>query len=44
VRNRAAEALDEWFSSADVRERAFWDDYMAAFENTIRATATKLAP
>jgi PPK2 family polyphosphate:nucleotide phosphotransferase len=32
------------FSTADVRERAFWDDYMAAYEETIRHTATKHAP
>jgi len=32
------------FSSADVRERGHWDDYMAAFEDTIRATASKRAP
>lgn len=32
------------FSSADVHERAFWDDYMHAFEETIRATASKRAP
>jgi PPK2 family polyphosphate:nucleotide phosphotransferase len=32
------------FSSADVRERRFWDDYMHAFEEAIRATASKRAP
>jgi polyphosphate kinase 2 (PPK2 family) len=32
------------FSAADVRERAFWDDYMTAYEETIRHTATKDAP
>ncbi len=32
------------FSAADVRERAYWDDYMAAYEEAIRATATKRAP
>jgi PPK2 family polyphosphate:nucleotide phosphotransferase len=32
------------FSSADIRERAFWDDYMYAFEEAIRATATQHAP
>jgi PPK2 family polyphosphate:nucleotide phosphotransferase len=32
------------FSSADVRERGFWSDYMHAFEETIRATATPRAP
>ena len=32
------------FSSADIRERGFWDDYMYAFEEAIRATATQHAP
>ena len=32
------------FSSADVRERGFWADYMYAFEEAIRATATSRAP
>jgi PPK2 family polyphosphate:nucleotide phosphotransferase len=32
------------FSAADIRERGFWDDYMHAFEETIRATATPHAP
>jgi polyphosphate kinase 2 (PPK2 family) len=32
------------FSSADIRERGFWDDYMHAFEEAIRATATRHAP
>jgi PPK2 family polyphosphate:nucleotide phosphotransferase len=32
------------FSAADVRERGFWKDYMRAFEEAIRATATKHAP
>ena len=32
------------FSSADIRERGFWDDYMDAFEEAIRATATQHAP
>jgi PPK2 family polyphosphate:nucleotide phosphotransferase len=32
------------FSTADVREREFWDDYMTAYEETIRRTATKHAP
>jgi PPK2 family polyphosphate:nucleotide phosphotransferase len=32
------------FSSADIRERGFWDDYMHAFEQAIRATATQHAP
>jgi len=32
------------FSSADMRERGFWDDYQTAYEETIRGTATKEAP
>jgi len=32
------------FSSADLAERAFWDDYQRAFQNAIGATSTKWAP
>jgi PPK2 family polyphosphate:nucleotide phosphotransferase len=32
------------FSSADMKERGFWDDYQKAYEETIRETATKEAP
>jgi len=32
------------FSSADAQERGFWDDYMEAYEDMIRNTATKYAP
>jgi PPK2 family polyphosphate:nucleotide phosphotransferase len=32
------------FSTSDVHERKFWDDYMHAFQETIRATASKQAP
>jgi PPK2 family polyphosphate:nucleotide phosphotransferase len=32
------------FSAADAREREFWDDYMAAYEDTIRCTATAESP
>jgi PPK2 family polyphosphate:nucleotide phosphotransferase len=32
------------FSAADARERGFWDQYMEAYEETIRHTATKEAP
>jgi PPK2 family polyphosphate:nucleotide phosphotransferase len=32
------------FSAADVRERAFWDDYMKAYEEMIAATSKKHAP
>ena len=48
-KKRFLERLDtpdkNWkFSAADVREREFWDDYMAAYEDTIRHTATEYAP
>jgi polyphosphate kinase 2 (PPK2 family) len=32
------------FSASDVHERKFWDDYMHAFEEAIRATASKHTP
>jgi PPK2 family polyphosphate:nucleotide phosphotransferase len=32
------------YSADDVRERKFWDDYMEAYEDTIRHTATEDAP
>ena len=32
------------FSANDVKERAFWKDYMRAYEDTIRETATEDAP
>jgi PPK2 family polyphosphate:nucleotide phosphotransferase len=32
------------FSPNDVKEREFWNDYMAAYEDTIRNTATNDAP
>jgi PPK2 family polyphosphate:nucleotide phosphotransferase len=32
------------FSVSDVQERKFWDDYMHAYEEAIRATASKQAP
>ncbi len=32
------------FSASDVRERRYWDDYMHAFEEAIRATAAPHAP
>ncbi|HET9022981.1 MAG TPA: PPK2 family polyphosphate kinase, partial [Burkholderiaceae bacterium] len=45
-KKRFLERLDEpeknWkFAAGDVRERARWDDYMAAYEDAIRATATR---
>lgn len=32
------------FSDADVRERAYWDDYMHAYEELIKNTSTKKSP
>jgi PPK2 family polyphosphate:nucleotide phosphotransferase len=32
------------FSAADITERAFWDNYMKAFEEAISNTSTKWAP
>lgn len=48
-KRRFMERLDRpeknWkFSSADVQERGFWKDYMDAYEDMIRHTATKEAP
>ncbi len=48
-KQRFIERLDQpdkyWkFSAADIREREFWDDYMQAFAEAIRATASKHAP
>jgi len=48
-KKRFMERLDKpeknWkFSAADVRERGYWDDHMTAFEEAIRATASKAAP
>jgi PPK2 family polyphosphate:nucleotide phosphotransferase len=32
------------FSTSDAKEREHWDDYMSAYEDTIRSTATEEAP
>src|SRR5207302_7352937 len=32
------------FSANDIKERAFWDDYMVAYEDMIRHTASPEAP
>lgn len=43
--SRLDEPEKNWkFSMSDVRERGFTDDYMKAFQDTIRNTATKAAP
>jgi PPK2 family polyphosphate:nucleotide phosphotransferase len=42
---RIEEPEKNWkFSAADVGERAHWDDYMKAYQEAIRATATPAAP
>jgi PPK2 family polyphosphate:nucleotide phosphotransferase len=42
---RVEEPEKNWkFSAADVGERAHWDDYMKAYQDAIRATATPEAP
>jgi PPK2 family polyphosphate:nucleotide phosphotransferase len=48
-KKRFLERLDNpdknWkFSMADAKERAYWDDYQEAYEDMIRATASKQAP
>jgi PPK2 family polyphosphate:nucleotide phosphotransferase len=48
-KRRFLERLDDpdknWkFSANDVKERGHWKDYMSAYEETIRRTATKCAP
>ena len=48
-KRRFLERLDNpdknWkFSSADVTERGYWRDYMAAYEDAVRATASREAP
>jgi PPK2 family polyphosphate:nucleotide phosphotransferase len=48
-KRRFLERLDQpeknWkFSAADIEERRYWDDYMAAYEDAIRSTATEHAP
>jgi PPK2 family polyphosphate:nucleotide phosphotransferase len=48
-RKRFLERLDKprknWkFSASDIRERRYWGDYMLAYDEAIRATASKAAP
>jgi len=48
-KRRFLERLDQpeknWkFSPADIGEREYWDDYMAAYEDAIRRTASREAP
>jgi len=45
LRERLENSEKHWkFSPSDTKERAFWKQYMAAYEDTIRHTATKHAP
>jgi PPK2 family polyphosphate:nucleotide phosphotransferase len=42
---RIAEPEKNWkFSAFDAKERAFWDDYMKAYEEAIAATSTEKSP
>ena len=42
---RIEEPEKHWkFSASDIEERQYWNDYMGAYEDTIRNTATKQAP
>ena len=42
---RSEEPEKNWkFSANDAKERGYWDDYMEAYEDMIRNTATKVAP
>jgi PPK2 family polyphosphate:nucleotide phosphotransferase len=48
-RKRFLERLEDpnkhWkFSTNDLKERGYWDDYMAAFEDCLRETSTQWAP
>jgi polyphosphate kinase 2 (PPK2 family) len=43
--SRLEEPEKNWkFSAGDLAERGFWDDYMAAYEQAIAATAAPHAP
>ncbi len=43
--DRLEEPDKHWkFSAGDLAERSYWDDYMSAFEDAIRATSTHHAP
>ena len=43
--DRIDDPTKNWkFSNADLKERAYWDDYQSAYEDAIRNTSTKDAP
>jgi len=45
LESRLKDPTKHWkFSSIDVKERAFWDDYMAAYEDAINNCTTNYAP
>jgi PPK2 family polyphosphate:nucleotide phosphotransferase len=42
---RITEPQKHWkFSAADIQERAYWDDYQAAYTDVLNHTSTKFAP
>jgi PPK2 family polyphosphate:nucleotide phosphotransferase len=44
-RQRLDDPARQWkISEADYKERAYWDDYIAAFEDMLRKTSTDYAP
>ncbi len=45
LESRLADKDKNWkFSAADLKERAFWSEYMEAYEHVLNATSTKDAP
>src|SRR5919112_3236442 len=45
LQSRLDDPAKHWkFSSADLKERVYWDDYMGAFEDAISPCATDYAP
>lgn len=43
--SRIEDPAKNWkFSSADIEERKYWDDYMKAYQEAIKATSTEYAP
>lgn len=45
LESRLQDPTKHWkFSSNDIKERAYWDEYMAAFEDAINKCSTEYAP
>ena len=45
LQSRLDDDSKHWkFSSADLKERAYWDDYMTAFEDAVENCSTEVAP